>query len=152
MTGNFGQANYSAAKMGLIGFTKALAREGAKYNINAIAVAPVRFFDASSAGVLTVSDLSGCCIKDDRNHHAARDSRKVEGRMGLWILPVAAFERILFASLILSRHLSQRCVTLMVRMRPDACLKSEEGSSQRIDGRGAKGLFGRRTKHLLLLL
>ena len=44
MTGNFGQANYSAAKMGLIGFTKALAREGAKYNINAIAVAPVGFF------------------------------------------------------------------------------------------------------------
>lgn len=42
--GNFGQANYSAAKMGLIGFTKALAREGAKYNINAIAVAPVSFF------------------------------------------------------------------------------------------------------------
>ncbi|KAF8557431.1 NAD(P)-binding protein [Imleria badia] len=38
--GNFGQANYSAAKMGLIGFTKALAREGAKYNINAITVAP----------------------------------------------------------------------------------------------------------------
>ncbi|KAN0093211.1 NAD(P)-binding protein [Tylopilus felleus] len=38
--GNFGQANYSAAKMGLIGFTKALAREGAKYNINAIAIAP----------------------------------------------------------------------------------------------------------------
>ena len=44
LTGNFGQANYSAAKMGLIGFTKALAREGAKYNINAIAVAPVSLF------------------------------------------------------------------------------------------------------------
>ncbi|KAI6169136.1 hypothetical protein EDD17DRAFT_1464898 [Pisolithus thermaeus] len=39
--GNFGQANYSAAKMGLIGFTKSLAREGAKYGIGAIAVAPV---------------------------------------------------------------------------------------------------------------
>lgn len=39
--GNFGQANYSAAKMGLIGFTKSLAREGAKYNIGAVAVAPV---------------------------------------------------------------------------------------------------------------
>ncbi|KAG8213408.1 peroxisomal hydratase-dehydrogenase-epimerase [Butyriboletus roseoflavus] len=39
--GNFGQANYSAAKMGLVGFTKALAREGTKYNINAIAIAPV---------------------------------------------------------------------------------------------------------------
>ena len=39
--GNFGQANYSAAKMGLVGFTKSLAREGAKYNIKAIAIAPV---------------------------------------------------------------------------------------------------------------
>lgn len=39
--GNFGQANYSAAKMGLIGFTKTLAREGAKYNIKATAIAPV---------------------------------------------------------------------------------------------------------------
>ena len=44
MAGNFGQANYSAAKMGLIGFTKALAREGAKYNIHAIAIAPVGVF------------------------------------------------------------------------------------------------------------
>ncbi|KAG6857234.1 hypothetical protein H0H87_007653 [Tephrocybe sp. NHM501043] len=29
--GNFGQANYSAAKMGLVAFSKTLAREGAKY-------------------------------------------------------------------------------------------------------------------------
>ncbi|CAG7851957.1 Peroxisomal hydratase-dehydrogenase-epimerase Short=HDE; AltName: Full=Multifunctional beta-oxidation protein; Short=MFP; Includes: RecName: Full=2-enoyl-CoA hydratase; Includes: RecName: Full=(3R)-3-hydroxyacyl-CoA dehydrogenase [Serendipita indica DSM 11827] len=39
--GNFGQANYSAAKMGLIGFTKTLAREGAKYNIKSTAIAPI---------------------------------------------------------------------------------------------------------------
>ncbi|GAA5886830.1 hypothetical protein JCM16303_005721 [Sporobolomyces ruberrimus] len=39
--GNFGQANYSAAKMGLIGFARTLAREGAKYNIHANAIAPV---------------------------------------------------------------------------------------------------------------
>lgn len=40
--GNMGQANYSAAKMGLIGFTKTLAHEGAKYNIKSSAIAPVR--------------------------------------------------------------------------------------------------------------
>ncbi|KAJ7158814.1 peroxisomal hydratase-dehydrogenase-epimerase [Mycena filopes] len=39
--GNFGQANYSAAKMALIGFTKTLAAEGAKYGIKAIALAPI---------------------------------------------------------------------------------------------------------------
>lgn len=39
--GNFGQANYSAAKLGLVGFTFTLAREGAKYNITANAVAPL---------------------------------------------------------------------------------------------------------------
>ncbi|MFC5184851.1 SDR family oxidoreductase [Actinomadura harenae] len=39
--GNFGQANYSTAKMGLVGFTKTLAHEGAKYDIKANAIAPV---------------------------------------------------------------------------------------------------------------
>ncbi|KAF9565233.1 multifunctional beta-oxidation protein [Agrocybe pediades] len=39
--GNFGQANYSAAKMGLVAFTKTLAREGAKYNIRSSAIAPM---------------------------------------------------------------------------------------------------------------
>jgi NAD(P)-dependent dehydrogenase (short-subunit alcohol dehydrogenase family) len=41
--GNMGQANYSAAKMGLIGFTKTLAVEGAKYGIKATVIAPVSF-------------------------------------------------------------------------------------------------------------
>ena len=47
--GNFGQANYSAAKMGLVGFTKALAAEGARYNIKSMVVAPVRFLTYFSA-------------------------------------------------------------------------------------------------------
>ena len=37
--GNFGQANYGAAKMALVGFTRVLAVEGAKYNIKANAIA-----------------------------------------------------------------------------------------------------------------
>ena len=39
--GNFGQTNYGAAKMGLVGFTNVLAVEGAKYNIKANAIAPL---------------------------------------------------------------------------------------------------------------
>jgi NAD(P)-dependent dehydrogenase (short-subunit alcohol dehydrogenase family) len=39
--GNFGQTNYGAAKMGLVGFTRVLAVEGAKYGIKANAIAPL---------------------------------------------------------------------------------------------------------------
>jgi NAD(P)-dependent dehydrogenase (short-subunit alcohol dehydrogenase family) len=39
--GNFGQTNYGAAKMGLVGFTRVLAVEGARNNIKANAIAPV---------------------------------------------------------------------------------------------------------------
>jgi NAD(P)-dependent dehydrogenase (short-subunit alcohol dehydrogenase family) len=38
--GNFGQANYTAAKMGVVGLVKTLAHEGAKRNIKANAIAP----------------------------------------------------------------------------------------------------------------
>ena len=38
--GNFGQANYGAAKLGLAGFAKTLSLEGAKYNVRVNSIAP----------------------------------------------------------------------------------------------------------------
>ncbi|PBP28960.1 hypothetical protein BUE80_DR000138 [Diplocarpon rosae] len=39
--GSFGQTNYSAAKLAMVGFTETLAKEGAKYNIHANVIAPI---------------------------------------------------------------------------------------------------------------
>jgi 3-oxoacyl-[acyl-carrier protein] reductase len=51
LMGNFGQANYSASKAGLIGFTKTLAREVAMRGIRANAIAP-GFIDTEMTRIL----------------------------------------------------------------------------------------------------
>jgi 3-oxoacyl-[acyl-carrier protein] reductase len=51
LIGNAGQANYAAAKAGVIGFTKATAREMASRSITVNAVAP-GFIDTEMTGVL----------------------------------------------------------------------------------------------------
>jgi NAD(P)-dependent dehydrogenase (short-subunit alcohol dehydrogenase family) len=59
--GNFGQSNYSAAKLALVGFMHTLRLEGAKYNVYTNAIAPIattrmtmdlpRFSDAAGASL-----------------------------------------------------------------------------------------------------
>ena len=55
--GNFGQANYGAAKMALVGFMQTLAIEGAKYGIRVNALAPTAA-TAMTHGVLPDESLS----------------------------------------------------------------------------------------------
>jgi len=56
--GNPGQANYSASKAGLIGFTKALAREVAARNITVNAIAP-GFVDTEILNAMSAETLEG---------------------------------------------------------------------------------------------
>jgi NAD(P)-dependent dehydrogenase (short-subunit alcohol dehydrogenase family) len=54
--GNFGQANYSAAKLGLVGLMQTLAIEGAKYGIRVNAIAPTAA-TAMTQGILPAEQL-----------------------------------------------------------------------------------------------
>ncbi|MDR1528077.1 MAG: 3-oxoacyl-[acyl-carrier-protein] reductase [Puniceicoccales bacterium] len=59
LIGNFGQANYAAAKAGIIGFTKSIAKEVASRGITANAVAPgfIRTDMTSKLGENMVAEL-----------------------------------------------------------------------------------------------
>ncbi|MXP24182.1 SDR family NAD(P)-dependent oxidoreductase [Gordonia sp. HNM0687] len=67
--GNFGQANYSAAKAGIVGLTRTVSIEGAKFGISANAISPAahtrmtenllgQLFDGASADVLDAAKVS----------------------------------------------------------------------------------------------
>jgi len=77
--GNFGQANYGAAKMGLVGLARVLAQEGARYGIKVranVATAPVGqsvIVDVNKNGVTIFSNqanrptIAAATTTDDAN-------------------------------------------------------------------------------------
>ena len=64
--GNFGQSNYGAAKMGLVGLTKVLGIEGAKYDIKVNAIAPMAGTRMTTGLVGDTASAAGEVAEGDR--------------------------------------------------------------------------------------
>ncbi|MCB1072207.1 MAG: 3-oxoacyl-ACP reductase FabG [Chlamydiales bacterium] len=62
LTGNPGQVNYSASKLGMVGFTRSLAKELGPRNINVNCIAP-GFFETPMTNVLTEEQREGILKK-----------------------------------------------------------------------------------------
>ena len=58
LTGNPGQVNYAASKLGMVGFTRSLAKELGSRNINVNCIAP-GFFETPMTDVLTEEQRKG---------------------------------------------------------------------------------------------
>ena len=74
--GNFGQTNYGAAKMGVVGMMNTLAQEGAKYNVKINALAPT----AGTRMTEGLIDEKGVCAAHPRNGDPGRFVSGVGGR------------------------------------------------------------------------
>lgn len=79
--GNFGQTNYGAAKMGLVGLTNVLAAEGAKYNIKANAIAPLAFTRMTEDLMGSIGDKLGPEFVAPLVTYLAHESCEATGRL-----------------------------------------------------------------------
>jgi 3-oxoacyl-[acyl-carrier protein] reductase len=79
-SGNAGQANYSSAKAGIIGLTRALAKEWGRYrvNVNAVAFGMIltRLTEASAEGNASI-DIAGRQIKVGINPEIMKSAEKL---------------------------------------------------------------------------
>ncbi len=69
MYGNFGQSNYGAAKMGIVGLMNVLTQEGAKYNIHVNTISPTastrmteELFDEATNEILTPETITPAVV------------------------------------------------------------------------------------------
>ena len=79
--GNFGQTNYGAAKMGLVGFTRVLAVEGAKYDIKANAIAPLALTRMTESIMGALGDKLDPALVSPLVTYLAHESCEATGRV-----------------------------------------------------------------------
>jgi NAD(P)-dependent dehydrogenase (short-subunit alcohol dehydrogenase family) len=102
LVGNVGQANYAAAKLGIVGFTKVVALDMARYNVTANCISPFAWTrmigtiptetEAQKARVEKVKKMSPAHIAPVAAFLASDHAREVSGQ----ILGVRGKEIILF--------------------------------------------------------
>lgn len=102
--GNFGQANYAAAKLGLVGMANTLAIEGAKYGITVNAVSPVAATRMTS-GMLPTGELYDPAFVSAAVVHMVSEECRTSGeiirvgggtiaRVAYVVSPGASFDRV----------------------------------------------------------
>src|SRR3989304_4426732 len=90
LVGNVGQANYAAAKLGIVGFTKVVALDRARYNVTANCISPFAWTrmigtipaetEAQKARVDKLKQLSPAHIAPVACYLASEDAKDISGQ------------------------------------------------------------------------
>jgi NAD(P)-dependent dehydrogenase (short-subunit alcohol dehydrogenase family) len=70
LVGNAGQANYAAAKMGIVGLSRVIAMEGARFNVRSNCISPFAWTRMIEAIPVTSDDMAEAFDKFRRNASA----------------------------------------------------------------------------------
>ncbi|MBI2218564.1 MAG: SDR family oxidoreductase [Candidatus Rokubacteria bacterium] len=91
LVGNVGQANYAAAKLGIVGFTKVVALDMARYNVTANCISPFAWTrmigtiptetESQRARVEKIKKLSPAHIAPVAAYLASEDAKEVTGQV-----------------------------------------------------------------------